>query len=167
MDARATGLVGALCDGMDREARLFGDLVGDLDRLGASFKAKDWTASLMVAQGLDAMARRIEAAESERSAVVADLAAVLGTPPGTPLSALVGRISPSLRKPLEESGRRLRTEVFRLKTATGRIRYSAETLAGTFGRVIEGIFPGQRGRMYGPQGRPALPTGAALVDHSL
>jgi hypothetical protein len=167
MDARTTGLVGALCDGMDREARLFGDLVGDLDRLTGSFRAKDWTASLVVAQGLDGMARRIEAAEAERAAVVADLAAVLEVAPGTPLSVLVGRLDPALRRSLEESGRRLRTEVFRLKTATGRMRYSAETLSGTLARVIEGIFPGRRGRIYGPQGRPALPTGAALVDHSL
>ena len=167
MDARATGLVGALREGMDREARMFGDLVGELDRLGASFKVKDWTGSLIVAQGLDGMARRIEAAEAERAGVVADLAAALGVAPGTPLSALVGRIGPSERQPLEESGRRLRTEVFRLKTATGRLRYSAETLSGTLGRVLEGIFPGRRGRMYDPEGRPAMPTGAALVDHSL
>jgi hypothetical protein len=167
MDARATGLVGALREGMDREARLFGDLVGELDRLGASFKAKDWTGSLIVAQGLDGMARRIETAEAARSAVVADLAAALGVAPGTPLSVLVGRLEPSERQPLEESGRRLRTEVFRLKTATGRLRYSAESLSGTLGRVLEGIFPGRRGRMYGPEGRPAVPTGAALVDHSL
>lgn len=167
MDARATGLVGALREGMDREARMFGDLVGELDRLGASFRAKDWTASLIVAQGLDGMARRIERAEAERAAVVADLAAALGAAPGTPLSALVGRIDPAERLPLEESGRRLRSAVYRLKTTTGRLRYSAEALAGTLGRVIEGIFPGRRGRIYGPEGRPALPTGAALVDHSL
>ena len=167
MDARATGLVGVLREGMDREASMFGDLVGELDRLGASFKAKNWTASLIVAQGLDGMARRIERAEAERAAVVADLAAALGTTSGTPLSALVGRLDPSVRQPLDESGRRLRTAVFRLKTATGRLRYSAETLSGTLGRVLEGIFPGRRGRMYGPEGRPAMPTGAALVDHSL
>ena len=167
MDARATGLVGALREGMDREARMFSDLVADLDRLGASFKAKDWTGSLVVAQGLDGMARRIERAEAERAAVVADLAAALGVAAGTPLSTLVGRLDPSERQPLEDSGRRLRTAVFRLKTASGRLRYSAETLSGTLGRVLEGIFPGRRGRMYGPQGRPALPTGAALVDHSL
>jgi len=167
MDARATGLVGALREGMDREARMFGDLVGELDRLGASFTAKDWTGSLVVAQGLDEMARRIERAEAERAAVVADLAAALGMAAGTTLAALVGRLDPSERQPLEESGRRLRTAVFRLKTATGRLRYSAETLSGTLGRVLEGIFPGRRGKMYGPQGRPALPTGAAIVDHSL
>jgi hypothetical protein len=167
MDARATGLVGALREGMDREARLFGDLVVDLDRLGASFKAKDWTGSLVVAQGLDGMARRIEGAEAERAAVVADLAAALGMAPGTPLSTIVGRLEPAERQPLEQSGRRLRTEVFRLKTATGRLRYSAETLSGTLGRVLEGILPGRRGRIYGPQGRPSVPTGAVLVDHSL
>lgn len=167
MDARATGLVGALREGMDREARMFGDLVADLDRLGASFKAKDWTGSLVVAQGLDGMARRIERAEEERAAVVADLAAALGAAAGTPLSTLVGRLDPGERQPLEESGRRLRTQVYRLKTATGRLRYSAEALSGTLGRVLEGIFPGRRGRIYGPEGRPALPTGAALVDHSL
>jgi hypothetical protein len=167
MDARATGLVGALREGMDREAVMFGDLVGELDRLGASFKAKDWTGSLIVAQGLDGMARRIEAAEAGRAAVVADLAAALGVSPDTPLSALIGRLEPSVRQPLEESGRRLRSAVFRLKTATGRLRYSAETLSGTLGRVLEGIFPDRRGRMYGPEGRPAMPTGAALVDHSL
>ena len=66
--------------------------MGELDRLGASFKAKDWTRSLIVAQGLDGMARRIERAEAERAAVVADLAAALGVAPGTPLSALVGRL---------------------------------------------------------------------------
>jgi hypothetical protein len=167
MDARATGLVGALREGMDREARMFGDLVADLDRLGASFKARDWTVSLVVAQGLDGMARRIERAESERSAVVADLAAALGVAAGTPLSTLVARLDPTERQPLEESGRRLRTEVFRLKTATGRLRYSAETLSGTLGRVLEGVFPERRGRIYGPEGRPSVPTGAALVDHSL
>jgi hypothetical protein len=167
MDARATGLVGALREGMDREAGMFADLVGDLDRLGASFSAKDWTGSLVVAQGLDGMARRIERAETERAAVVAGLAAALGMTPGTPLSAIVGRLDPSERRSLEESGRRLRTEVFRLKTTTGRLRYSAETLSGTLGRVLEGILPGRRGRMYGPQGRPSVPTGAVLVDHSL
>jgi hypothetical protein len=167
MDARATGLVGALREGMDREARLFSDLVDELDRLGASFKAKDWTGSLVVAQGLDEMARRIERAEAERAAAVARLAAALGMEAGTPLSALIGRLSPSERQPLEDSGRALRTAVFRLKTAAGRLRYSAETLSCTLGRVLEGIFPGRRGRIYGPQGRPSLPTGAALVDHSL
>ncbi|MCX7031960.1 MAG: hypothetical protein NTU62_17825 [Spirochaetes bacterium] len=167
MDARATGLVGVLREGMDREALMFSDLVGELDRLGASFKAKDWTGSLVVAQGLDGMARRIERVEAERAAAVADLATALGMAPGTPLSALVGRLEPSERQPLEDSGRRLRTAVFRLKTATGRLRYSAETLSGTLGRVLEGIFPGRRGRMYDPQGRPAVPTGASLVDHSL
>jgi hypothetical protein len=167
MDARATGLVGALREGMDREARLFSDLVADLDRLGASFKAKDWTGSLVVAQGLDEAARRIEAAEAERAAMVADLAAALGMAAGTTLALIVGRLEPSERQPLEESGRHLRTAVFRLKTAAGRLRYAAEALSGTLGRVLEGIFPGRRGRIYGPQGRPALPTGAALVDHSL
>jgi hypothetical protein len=167
MDARATGLVGVLRDRMDCEARLFSDLVGDVDRLGASFKAKDWTGSLVVAQGLDGLARRIERAEAERAAAVAALAAALGMPAGASLSVIVGRLAPEERQPLEESGRRLRTAVFRLKTATGRLRYSAETLSGTLGRVLEGIFPGRRGRMYGPEGRPAMPTGAALVDHSL
>lgn len=167
MDARATGLVTALREGMDREARLFADLVADLDRLGASFKARDWTGSLVVAQGLDGMARRIEGAEAERAGVVADLAAALGMAPGTALSALVGRLDPAERRPLEESGRRLRMEVFRLKTATGRLRYSAETLSGTLGRVLEDILPGRRGRIYDPQGRPSVPSGAVLVDHSL
>ena len=167
MDARATGLVGALRDSMDREALLFGDLVGDVDRLGASFKAKDWTKSLVVAQGLDGLARRIERAEAGRAAAVAALAAALGLAAGTPLSALVGRLAPEERQPLEESGRRLRTAVYRLKTATGRLRYSAETLSGTFERLLDGLLPNRRGRIYGRQGQPAVATGAVLVDHSL
>ena len=167
MDARTTGLVGALREGMDREARLFSGLVADLDRLGASFKAKDWTGSLVVAQGLDEMARRIERAEAERAAAVADLAAALGMAAGTSLAAIVGRLEPSERQQLEESGRRLRTAVFRLKTATGRLRYSAEALSGTFERLLEGILPNRRGKIYGRQGRPAVTTGAVLVDHSL
>jgi hypothetical protein len=121
----------------------------------------------VVAQGLDEAARRIEAAEAERAAMVADLAAVLGMAAGTSLALIVGRLEPSERQALEECGRRLRTAVFRLKTATGRLRYAAEALSGTLGRVLEGIFPDRRGRIYGPQGRPALPSGAALVDHSL
>jgi hypothetical protein len=167
MDARATGLVVSLREGMDREADLFGGLVAELDRLEASFAAKDWTASLVVAQGLDATARRIEAAETGRAGLVADLAAALGLPAGSPLALIVGRLAPEARGALEQSGRRLRTEVFRLKTVTGRLRYAAETLAGTLGRVLEDILPGRRGRIYGPQGRPAVPAGAVLVDHSL
>jgi hypothetical protein len=167
MDDRTGALVARLCQGMDREAVLFSGLVGEVDRLRDAFQGKQWTDSITVAQGLEGHARRIEAAERDREADVAALAAALGLPDGSPLSVLVARLDPDLRSSLDGSGRRLRTAVFRLKTATGRLRYCAETLSGTLERVLAGVFPHRRGRIYSRQGRTSEVGGSLLVDHSL
>jgi hypothetical protein len=57
--------------------------------------------------------------------------------------------------------------VFKLKTATVRLRYSAETLSGTLERVLAGLFPHRRGRIYGRHGVPREIGESVLVDRSL
>ncbi len=163
----ARGAVADLRRGLDAEAALFGALVAEVEALEQAYHARDWTSSITVAQGLDGHARRIEAAESDRQLQVARLAAELGLPAGSALSAIVVRLGADDRTDLEEGGRRLRTAVFRLKTATVRLRWSAETLSGTLERVLAGVFPHRRGRIYGRHGTPRQVGESVLVDHSL
>ena len=153
--------------GLDGEASLFTELVGEIERLEHAYHERDWTSSLTVAQGLDSHARRIEAAEADRQLQVAAIAVELGLSAGTPLSGIVPRLPVGERSELEASGRRLRAAVFRLKTATVRLRYSAETLSGTLERVLAGVFPHRRGRIYGRYGRPREIGESVLVDRSL
>lgn len=165
--ARPRALAMRLREGLDREAELFSELVGEVDRLEAAYRARDWTASLTVAQGLDGHARRIEAAEAERGRHVAALAATLNLAADTPLSGILWRLPEAERTSLEEGGRRLRAAVFRLKSATVRLRYSAETLAGTLERVLAGVFPHRRGRIYGRHGTTRQASDSLLIDQSL
>ncbi len=164
---RLRASIAALRAGLDSEAGLFEQLVAEVERLEQAYHDRDWTSSLTIAQGLDGHARRIEAAEADRQRQVTELAPLLGLSPGAPLSGLVGHLPPDERLGLEESGRRLRAAVFRMKTATRRLRWSAETLSGTLERVLAGLFPHRRGRIYGRYGKPREIGESVLVDHSL
>ena len=68
---------------------------------------------------------------------------------------------------MEESWRGLRMAVVRLKTATGRMRYSAEALALTLNRILEQVFPYRKGKIYNRRGTPSAVSGAVMVDRRL
>ena len=54
-----------------------------------------------------------------------------------------------------------------LATATNRLRYFAEALAGTLGRVLEEVFPHRRGKIYSRRGKATSVNDSLLVDRSL
>ena len=68
---------------------------------------------------------------------------------------------------MEGSWRGLRMAVVRLKTSTGRMRYSAEAMASTLNRILERIFPYRKGKIYTRTGAPTRVSGAHMVDRKL
>ena len=101
-------------------------------------------------------------------AVVADLAAALGMAPGTPLSTIVGRLEP-VRAPAARGERS--TPAHRGVPAEDRHRAGSATRRRPSRGPSDGCSRASSraagARIYGPQGRPSVPTGAVLVDHSL
>jgi len=81
--------------------------------------------------------------------------------------ALLPGLPDQQRGELDESWRNLRMSVVRLKTTTGRMRYAAEALAEALNRILEGIFPSLKGKIYSRRGTPTGVTGALLVDRKL
>lgn len=167
MDDQATVLAHRLRAEMDREAALFTELGLEVERLKDSFQAKEWTTGLAAAERLQAFSARIEQAEAGREAAFAGLRRALGRPQESAFSAVLPRLPDVCRADLEASWRGLRAAVVRVKTASGRLRYSAETLAGTFTRMVEAAFPHRKGRIYSRRGTATAPTGSLLVDREM
>ncbi len=105
-------------------------------------------------------------ADSARDEAFVLLRAAMQMPRETTFSALMPALPEEARAGLEDGWRRLRVSVVRLKTATGRMRYSAETLADALNRILEQIFPYRKGKIYSRRGTPTGVSGALLVDRT-
>jgi hypothetical protein len=159
--------VQSLREGMEREAELYTRLGAEMDRLRDSFVEKKWTESLTIAQSFESSAHEVEAAEAARDRAFTELKDGLGASAQERFSMVLMRVPPGERAGLEEAWRKLRTSVFRLKTLTGRLRYSAETMSETLNRVLEGVFPHRRGKIYTRHGTPTKAIGSLLIDREL
>jgi hypothetical protein len=167
MDEQKTVLARRLRAEMDREAALFVRLGCEVERLKDSFQAKEWIAGLAVAERIQGFTGEIEQAEAGREAAFSLLREELGQGGEPAFSAILPRLPDECRTELEQSWRGLRASVVRLKTASGRLRYSAETLAGTLNRMLEAVFPHRKGKIYSRRGKATAPTGSLLVDRKL
>jgi hypothetical protein len=164
MDERTNALALSLRECMEREADLFAALGLEVERLRESFAERQWSPCLEIGQAMERSARMIECADGERDAAFEQLRDSLGVPAAITFSALLPGLPPQAREELEQSWRKLRMAVVRLKTGTGRLRYSAEALSSAFTRVLEGIFPYRKGKIYSRRGTPTSVSGALLVD---
>ena len=167
MDEQTNVLARALKARMDQEAELFDGLQQEVDLLREAFQAKDWSAGLAIAQGMEVAARTIEEADAARDKAFALLRGAMGLPRETAFSGLLPSLPDGQREALEESWRALRMSVIRLKTSTSRMRYSAEALAESLNRILEKIFPYRKGKIYSRTGAPTRVSGAHLVDRKL
>jgi hypothetical protein len=167
MDDHAGALVRALKDRIDREAELFVALGEEVQRLRDTFQQKSWGPSLALAEGIERSSRAVEEADVARDRAFAAVLEALDLPPDTTMSAVLPGLPELLRSQMEESWRGLRMAVVRVKTSTGRMRYSAETLAGALNGILEEVFPYRKGRIYSRRGKPTSVSGAVLVDHRL
>lgn len=164
MDERTFALLRALKDRIDREAELFSALGRDVQRLRDSFQEKNWGPSLTLAESIERSSRAAEEADAARDEAFARVREALGLPRETSMSSVLPALPDLLRSEMEESWRSLRMAVVRLKTATGRMRYSAETLASTLNGILEQVFPYRKGKIYSRRGTPTTVSGAVLVD---
>ena len=146
LDADPQGRDGA---GSERFSRTSGS---EMERLRDSFQGKKWTASLAVAQGIERFAAKLEEADAARDERVRRAARRPGAAPGDGVLRHPPAAPDAERGGLEESWRDLRMSVVRLKTATSRMRYSAEALADT-------LQQGPRGGLPPPQGQDLFPAG--------
>ena len=167
MDEQTNALVRTLKDRMDREAELFAELSREVEHLRESFHRKDWGPSLMITESIGRFARSIEDADAARDELFSSLRDSLDLPRETTMSGILPLIPDHERAELEESWRALRMTVLRLKTATGRLRYSAETLADALNKILEEVFPYRKGKIYSRRGTPTSIGGAVLVDRKL
>ncbi|MGO9310818.1 MAG: hypothetical protein ACLQDL_17555 [Spirochaetia bacterium] len=167
MDERTNALVRALKDRIDREAELFADLGQEVERLRASFEQKSWGSSLSLAEGIERSSLAVLEADTARDEAFVEVRETLDLPTETTMSAILPGLPDLLRSEMEESWRGLRMAVVRLKTATSRMRYSAEALAVTLNRILEQLFPYRRGKIYTRRGTPSGVSGAVLVDRKL
>jgi hypothetical protein len=167
MDEQTNALARELKDHMDREAELFCGLQRDVELLRVSFQEKDWNAGLAIAQGMERSAQAIEAVDAARDRSFALLRGAMKLPRETAFSAMLPALPDGQREALEESWRFLRMSVVRLKSATGRMRHSAEALAETLNRILERIFPYRKGKIYTRKGTPTGVSGAHMVDRKL
>jgi hypothetical protein len=167
MDEQTNALSRDLKDRMDREAELFCGLQRDVERLRVSIQEKDWNASLTIAQGMERSAQAIEEVDAARDRSFVLLRGALNLPRETAFSAMLPALPDGQREALEESWRFLRMSVIRLKTATGRMRHSAEALAETLNRILERIFPYRKGKIYTRKGTPTRVSGAHMFDRKL
>lgn len=165
--ADASGSLSALKSGMERETAIFERLGSDMDSLRDSYLSKRWADSMTIAQGFESAAREIEQADRERDGAFASLKSALGAPADEPFAAVLTRMDAADRRSLEESFRRLKSSVFRLKSASGRLTYCAETMADTLNRFLEGLYPHRRGKIYTRHGKPTQAVGALLIDTEL
>jgi len=167
MDERTNALVQALKDRVDREAELFAALGEEVQRLRDTFQDKSWGPSLALAESIDRSSRAVEEADTARDEAFRSVREALDLPQETTMSAVLPMLPDLLRSEMEESWRGLRVAVVRVKTAAGRMRYSAETLASTLNGILEEVFPYRKGRIYSRRGTPTGVSGAVLVDHRL
>ncbi len=164
MDEQTNALWRTLKARMERETELFDRLGREVESLRECFREKSWSSGLVLAQGIEHAAEEIAEADSARDEAFVLLRAAMQMPRETTFSALMPALSIEGRAGLEESWRRLRVSVVRLKTATGTLRYSAETLAEALNRILEQIFPYRKGKIYSRRGTPTGVSGALLVD---
>jgi hypothetical protein len=167
MNERIRALAQTMKARLDQEADLFDRLGADVDRLRESYQAKDWGAGLLIAEAIERSSAGVGAADAARDDAFVLLRQALELPEESAFSALLPALPDGERAALEESWRRLRMSVVRLKTASGRMRYAAEALAEVLTRMVEGLFPAIKGRMYSRRGRPTAVPGAFLVDRKL
>ena len=167
MDQQTTVLVKALKECMERETGIFDEMGQAVERLRVSFQQKEWTSGLVIAQGMERFAPLIERADEARDAAYVTLCGAMGVVPETAFSSVLSRLSAEHRGMLEQGWRNLRMSVARLSTATSRMRYSAEALAGTLSRILEEIFPHRRGRIYSRRGKATSVNDSLLVDRRL
>jgi hypothetical protein len=167
MDERTYALVRGLKDRIDRESELFTALGEEVQRLRDTFQEKSWGPSLALAENIERSSRAIEEADGARDEAFLAVREALDLPQETTMSAVMPAFSDLLRSEMEESWRALRMAVVRVKTAAGRMRYSAETLASTLNGILEEVFPYRKGRIYSRRGTPTGVSGAVLVDHRL
>ncbi len=157
----------ALKSGMERETALFDRLRVSMDSLRDAYLSKRWADSMTIAQGFEGAAREVEGADRDRDIAFASLKSALGAPADEPFAAVLTRMDAPDRRTLEESFRRLKSAVFRLKSASGRLTYCAETMADTLNRFLEGLYPHRRGKIYTRHGKPTQAVGALLIDKEL
>jgi hypothetical protein len=167
MDEPTNALVRTLKDRIDRETELFADLGQAVERLRESFQQKSWGPSLFLAENIERSSNAIEQADAARDDAFAAVREAMELPLETTMSAILPALPDLLRSEMEESWRGLRMAVVRLKTSTGRMRYSAEALAFTLNRILEQVFPYRKGKMYTRRGTPSGVSGAVLVDRRL
>ncbi|MGA2479427.1 MAG: hypothetical protein ABSG63_11820 [Spirochaetia bacterium] len=167
MNERIRALALTMKARLDQETGLFDRLGVEVDRLRESYQAKDWGTSLLIAEGIERSAAAVGAADAARDDAFVHLREALELPEETFFSALLPALPDGERADLEEGWRRLRMSVVRLKTATGRMRYAAEALAGVLNRMVEELFPAMKGKIYSRRGRPTAVTGALLVNRKL
>ncbi len=165
MDEHTLALVRVLKDRIDREAELFTGLGEDVQRLRDTFQEKAWGPSLTLSESIERSSRAVEAADQARDRAFAAVRAALGMPDETSMSSILPLLPDLLRSQMDESWRGLRMAVVRLKTSSGRMRYSAETLAYTLNGILEAVFPYRKGKIYSRRGTPTSVSGAVLVDH--
>jgi hypothetical protein len=166
MDEQTNVLWQTLKVRMEQETELFDRLGNEVERLRECFQEKSWSSGLVLAQGIEHAAEQIVRADSARDQAFVLLRDSLQMPRETTFSALLPALPEEARAALEDCWRRLRVSVVRLKTATGRMRYSAETLADALNRILEQIFPYRKGRIYSRRGTPTGVSGALLVDRT-
>jgi hypothetical protein len=167
MDERTNLLVRTLKVRMDAEAKLFDRLGAEVEHLRDSFQEKSWSSGLAIAQDIERSAGAIEEADCARDEAFTLLRDAMELPREIAFQALLPGLPDQQRGELDESWRSLRMSVVRLKTTTGRMRYAAEALTEALSRVLEGIFPSLKGKIYSRRGTPTGVTGALLVDHKL
>jgi len=167
MDERRHALVLALKDLIDREARLFTVLGEEIQKLRETFQQKSWGPSLSLAENIERSARAVEEVDTARDRAFLSLLQAFDLPSETTLSAVLPTLPELLRSEMEASWRGLRMAVVRVKTSTGRMRYSAETLAGALNGILEEAFPYRKGKIYSRRGTATGVSGAVLVDHRL
>jgi len=167
MDEPKNALVRTLKDRIDREADLFADLGQEVERLRDSFQQKSWGPSLSLAEGIERSSQAVVEADAARDEAFAAVREAMDLPLETTMSAILPALPDLLRSEMEESWRALRMSVVRLKTSTGRMRYSAEALAFTLNRILEQVFPYRKGKIYTRRGTPSSVSGAVLVDRKL
>jgi hypothetical protein len=164
---RDTSLALELKAAMDRETELFGDLGSALEKLQESLHARSWGTGLSTAQAVEMSAASIEKADAARDAAFVALRESLALPRATAFSAVLPFLPDGVRGELEASWRNLRASMVRLKTASGRARYAATTLADALNGILEQVFPYRKGKIYSRKGTPTSVGGAVLVDRRL
>jgi len=164
MDNDTNALAAALKAHVDSEAELFSDLGGAVERLRSSLEARSWGPGLAVAQAIEQSAAAIERAEVAREQAFEALRDALDLPRETAFSAVLPSVPEGQRQGLEESWRRLRSSVVRLKTASSRTHYAADALSEALNRILEQVFPYRKGKIYSRRGKATSVSGALLVD---